>query len=108
MNLISNAVKYTLAGTIEISVRNKTSREVEVLVRDSGIGVSEADQEKLFQKFYRARTKASASMEGTGLGLGIARGLVAAHRGKISLKSELGKGTEVRVSLPTYHRPIAQ
>jgi two-component system sensor histidine kinase VicK len=69
-------------------------------VKDDGIGIKKEDQEKLFSPFYRADNESTRNQQGTGLGLYIARTIVEAHGGQITLESELGKGTEVQIVLP--------
>ena len=100
-NLIYNARKYSPeGGSIEIWMKQKEAMIV-IQVRDEGIGISENDQLKVFDKFYRAHTSSSPKIEGTGLGLAICKEIVEAHNGKIELSSELGKGTIIQVILPT-------
>lgn len=100
MNLLSNAIKYTQSGFVEIEAEQRDFAVV-VRVRDSGIGLSDQEQEKLFQKFYRTRSGLSSAESGTGLGLVIARGLVEAHGGRITVESTPGKGTVFSISLPS-------
>jgi signal transduction histidine kinase/DNA-binding response OmpR family regulator len=99
MNLISNAIKYTPSGSVRVEAE-QNDLAIMVRIQDSGIGLSPEEQEKLFQKFYRARSGLSSTEGGTGLGLVIVRGLVEAHGGKITVESELGRGTRFTVTLP--------
>lgn len=99
MNLVSNAIKYTPSGFIEIEAE-ENDLAVVIRVQDSGVGLSEEEQERLFQKFYRTRSGLSSTEGGTGLGLVIARGWVEALGGQISVESEKGKGTVFTVTLP--------
>jgi PAS domain S-box-containing protein len=99
-NLISNAVKFTPAGgKVEVTVGSKDGR-VWVEVQDNGIGIAHADQELLFNKFFRTRAVAKASIQGTGLGLAISKAIVQAHAGSIHVESVEGEGTTFRVELP--------
>jgi signal transduction histidine kinase/CheY-like chemotaxis protein len=99
MNLLSNAVKYTTSGFVEISAE-ALDYAVLARVRDSGVGLAPEEQERIFQRFYRARGGLSSTEGGTGLGLAIARGLVEAHGGKVAVESEPGRGTQFTVTLP--------
>ncbi len=99
MNLISNAIKYTRAGFVEIEAE-QTPLAIIVRVSDSGLGLSVEDQNRLFEKFFRANSSLTFSEGGTGLGLVIVRGLVEAHGGKISVESELEKGTRFIITFP--------
>ncbi|WP_373330569.1 sensor histidine kinase [Salmonirosea aquatica] len=98
VNLISNAIKYSQAGTV-VSVRF-TSNEghLRVIVEDQGVGISREDQAHLFERFYRAPTV--TNIEGTGLGLHIVGRYVELMGGTISIESELNKGTIVTILLP--------
>ncbi|MFN8591727.1 MAG: ATP-binding protein [Thermomicrobiales bacterium] len=103
VNLIENAVKYTPAGTpIEISAR-RAPHAIEISVRDEGPGIPRAQQDRVFEKFYRAPSGTGAP--GAGIGLAISKGLVEAHGGEISLDSASGKGTTFRFTLPIADEP---
>ena len=69
-------------------------------VSDAGIGISEDDRERLFERFFRAGNAIEPAIPGTGLGLAICKGIVDAHGGRIDLESALGEGTTVTVRLP--------
>ena len=99
LNLISNAVKYTLNGSITVTVHSAGSQCL-VGVRDTGVGISAADLERLGERFFRADTARGRSVEGTGIGLSLVRGLVELHHGEIQIASELDRGTAVAITLP--------
>ncbi len=100
MNLISNAVKYTPdEGRIALKVE-ADDKFVTVSVSDTGIGISLADQAKLFEKFFRVDNSLTREVGGTGLGLSIVKTLVEAHGGRIWVESELGKGSTFAFTLP--------
>lgn len=98
--LIDNACKYTpAAGRIEVSTSN-LGDQLELRVRDSGVGIAESELERVFERFYRAKSARGNDLDGTGLGLPIARAIVEAHGGRIWIESELGVGSCVIVRLP--------
>jgi PAS domain S-box-containing protein len=99
-NLMSNAVKFTPdGGRIMISLRsNGTSSRF--VVSDNGLGISEADQERLFSRFFRTYEAESRQIQGSGLGLTIVQAIVAVHGGSISVDSEIGRGSTFAVELP--------
>lgn len=100
-NLLENAIKYTPRyGTIEIIVKKTGNDKVVILLKDSGVGIPEKEQEKVFSKFFRASNVTLMETEGTGLGLFIVKNIIEKHSGNISIASEENKGTEVTVTLP--------
>jgi signal transduction histidine kinase len=96
-NLVENAVKYSDGGPVTVTGQ-VTEAEVEVAVRDQGVGVPTDQLPLIFTKFYRRAGHGAPS--GTGLGLFIARGLVEAHAGRIWADSAPGQGTTMRFRLP--------
>ncbi|NLE43368.1 MAG: response regulator [Chloroflexi bacterium] len=98
-NLVSNALKYTPKGSVSVRA-HQHGRFVQVDVKDSGIGISPVDQEKLFSRFFRADDTFVREQGGTGLGLSITKSLVEMHGGKIWAESKLGQGSTFSVLLP--------
>ncbi|WP_461251927.1 hybrid sensor histidine kinase/response regulator, partial [Treponema sp. R8-4-B8] len=99
-NMLTNAVKYTRQGSIELSIqctREGDSIWVDAAVKDTGIGIREEDINKLFSDYNQVDTKANRSIEGTGLGLAITKRLVEMMDGNIKVESEYGKGSTFRL-----------
>ena len=97
-NLCDNAVRYNYkGGAVRVSVVPLKGRAI-LSVQDTGIGISPADQERVFERFYRVDKSRSKETGGTGLGLSIVKHIVAQHHADIKLESELGKGTNIRVT----------
>jgi two-component system, OmpR family, phosphate regulon sensor histidine kinase PhoR len=98
-NLLDNAVQYTAAGgRIDVSVTAGV-REAVVTVADTGIGIPRADQERIFERFYRVDAGRSREVGGTGLGLSIAKHIVEAHGGRLWVESEVGRGSKFSFSI---------
>jgi signal transduction histidine kinase len=100
-NLIGNAVRYTEAGGEVVVSAHEEDGFVCIAVRDTGIGIPEEDQERVFERFYRVEKARSNERGGTGLGLAIVKHLVGAMKGTVKLKSKLGEGSEFEVRLPS-------
>lgn len=99
-NLCDNAIKYNLSGgRVEIMVDRKDEEAV-LCVKDNGIGIAPEHQDRVFERFYCVDKSHSKSSGGTGLGLSIVKHAVQYHHGKLELKSEIGKGTEITVHFP--------
>ena len=99
-NLCDNAIKYnTDGGRVQVTV-TKENETAAVTVRDTGIGIPPDQQDRVFERFYRVDKSHSKASGGTGLGLSIVKHAVQYHHGTIHLQSEVGKGTEIRVTFP--------
>lgn len=98
-NLIQNAIRYNVAdGRVEVEIA-KAEHGAILNVKDTGIGIPEADRERIFERFYRVDKSRSRETGGTGLGLAIVKHIVEIHNGSIVLESELGKGTQITIVL---------
>lgn len=101
-NLMSNAIKYTPEkGNIIVSVIQKNKKNIEILVKDNGIGIPKKELTRIFERFYRVDKARSRNMGGTGLGLSIAKEIIKFHGGQLELKSQYGQGTLASFTLPT-------
>jgi len=100
VNLISNSIKYTLKGKIEISGKIRHRKYLDIVVADTGVGISAEHQKSMFQKFFRAKNKATADAPGTGLGLWITQELAIKMNGDITVESIEGVGSHFTVSFP--------
>jgi len=99
-NLVSNAVKYNRdGGWVEIGA-HAVGDKVWLIVRDDGIGIADGDQDRLFERFFRAESVRRTGVHGTGLGLAISRQIARRHGGDLVVTSALGEGTTVTVTLP--------
>src|SRR5215217_2848065 len=107
-NLISNALKFTPAGgRVDVRVLDRRDRVV-IEVADTGLGISEADQVRLFERFYRTEAAQEAAIPGVGLGLSISKAIVEGHGGTIHVSSEEGRGTTFTIELPLVGAEAAQ
>jgi GAF domain-containing protein len=99
-NLLSNAVKFTPDGG-RVGVRaERGNGDIVVRVTDTGIGIAEEDRERIFEEFQQARRQSERSREGTGLGLALAKRFVELHGGRLTVESEVGKGSTFTFTLP--------
>ncbi|HMO53041.1 MAG TPA: HAMP domain-containing sensor histidine kinase [Tepidiformaceae bacterium] len=99
--LVDNSLKYAdQGGAVEVHCRSDGAR-AELSVTDNGPGITEEDQKRIFERFYRADAERTRAKGGTGLGLAIARWITEAHGGRISVDSQPGHGTTFRVRLPS-------
>ncbi|MGN0595559.1 MAG: ATP-binding protein [Hominimerdicola sp.] len=100
LNLMDNAVKYNNeGGNVWVKI-SKSKDTAKILFKDNGIGISEEDCGRIFERFYRVDKSRSKQTGGTGLGLSIVKHIVSYHNGEISINSKLGEGTEITVNLP--------
>jgi len=98
-NLIDNAIKYSDAkSTIDIITR-EDNENVEIIVKDYGIGIPENEQKNIFEKFYRVGDELTRERPGAGLGLAIVKEIIEAHNGKIYVKSSPGQGSEFIIKI---------
>ncbi len=102
LNIAGNAVKYTPEnGNVWINAyRNNNS--INISIKDDGIGIPKEDQARVFERFYRVDKARSRELGGTGLGLSIAKQIAEAHNCKLTINSELNKGTEITITIPEF------
>jgi len=101
LNVMSNALRYTPADRKEITVRAaKRDKEILITISDNGPGIPHHEQSRIFEKFYRVVDPALPDVEGSGLGLAMVHHIVRAHRGRITVQSDVGKGAAFHIVLP--------
>lgn len=100
INLLSNAIKFTDVGTVEVAVWELPKNRIAIAVKDTGIGIAQADIEHIFQEFRQLNQSITRQHGGTGLGLAITDRIVQMMQGKIIVESELDRGSTFRVELP--------
>ena len=106
-NVLQNAIYYNKPqGTISVSLIALGEQAV-LTISDTGIGISDADMPKIFDRFFRAESSRAGACGGSGLGLTIVKSVVDAHRGNIKIESVLGSGTVVVVTLPAVAAPVS-
>lgn len=105
-NIVSNSIKYSNSNTkVIVKIKAECSdREVKITVEDFGLGIPISQQKRIFQKFFRAENILGISIDGTGLGLYIAKGMIEAHGGRIWFESEQDKGTRFYFTLPLENK----
>ena len=101
-NLVSNAIAYSPRGSLVSISRRRRGDNIEIAVTDRGIGIDRKDQERVFERFFRADKARSRATGGTGLGLAIVKHVAANHNGSIGLWSQLGTGSTFTLSIPAY------
>ena len=103
-NVCDNAIKYNRNdGSVSIFLE-QTEQEVQIVVKDTGIGIPREDQDRVFERFYRVDKSHSKEIGGTGLGLSIVKHAVSTLNGSVGLRSEVGSGTEICMKFPKVHR----
>lgn len=99
-NLVDNAIKYTPeGGRVKIRGEVKDGNLI-IAVRDTGVGIAQADQVRLFEKFYRVRQRETVGVKGSGLGLAIVKSIAERHGGRVWVESQLGQGSTFFVAVP--------
>ena len=101
-NLVSNAIAYSPNGSGVSISRRRRGDNIEIAVTDRGIGIAGADQERVFERFFRVDKARSRATGGTGLGLAIVKHVAANHNGSIRLWSQPGTGSTFTLSIPAY------
>lgn len=107
-NLISNAIKYTSEGAVNVSVETNQKRKLIISIEDTGKGISPDQQTLIFERFYMINTGTRAQGNSTGIGLHLTRKLVELHHGSIHLKSEPDKGSSFQVIIPYLKADYSQ
>jgi PAS domain S-box-containing protein len=107
LNLLSNAFKFTLEGEIVVALRERND-QIELEVRDTGIGIPTDELSHIFERFYRVREAKGRTYEGTGIGLSLVQELVRLHGGTIKVSSVVNRGTSFTVSIPTGYAHLPQ
>ena len=100
INLIDNAIKYSPEGGKVVVTAETKGKSMELSVQDEGIGMTDADQMKLFTEFFRSEEAKQVSHEGTGLGLVLVKQIIEELGGEIHVKSQLHKGSTFMIKLP--------
>jgi two-component system phosphate regulon sensor histidine kinase PhoR len=105
-NLVANAIKYTPpGGTVTVSAQQIDDRFQTISVTDTGYGISIADRQHVFERFYQSDHSGQSKMGGYGLGLAIAKLIVEQHGGTISFDTHIDKGTTFSFTIPLYQEP---
>ena len=103
-NVCDNAIKYNRNdGSVSVFL-TQTAQEIQIVVKDTGVGIPKEDQGRVFERFYRVDKSHSKEMGGTGLGLSIVKHAVGALKGSVILRSEEGNGTEICMKFPKVHK----
>ncbi len=107
LNLVGNAIKFTDQGSIEVRAAQADGR-FELSVVDTGFGIAPEDQAKIFEEFQQVDNTSTRKKGGTGLGLSISRRIVELHGGRITVESDVGKGSTFKVTVPINASPIKE
>jgi len=103
LNLLTNAIKFTDVGSVALASRNGNDC-VEIMVRDTGIGIAPAYHDRIFDTFWQVEQKSTRKVGGTGLGLSVSRRLARLMHGDLTVDSALGKGSTFIIRLPACRR----
>ena len=105
LNLVTNAIKFTPSGSVTVSARHDpAAKEIEIAVRDTGIGIKNEDHERVFEDFRQADNSPAREYGGAGLGLAICRRLAHMMEGRVDLQSAVGQGSTFTLTLPVRLR----
>ena len=112
-NLLNNAMKYGgenrwIGVTAQTAASGKKGNEVRLTVADHGLGISAEDQRHIFEPFYRGSEVKAAQIHGNGLGLSLVKNIVTAHKGRITVESSAGKGSQFTIILPAIAEEVLQ
>jgi PAS domain S-box-containing protein len=108
VNLLSNGIKFTQTGGVEVEVREISPDRLAITVKDTGIGIAEAELEHIFEEFRQIDQTITRKYAGTGLGLAITKSLVQLMQGTIEVESKLGQGSTFRIELPRTVKATGQ
>jgi signal transduction histidine kinase len=101
VNLIDNAIKHSAKGqTVTLEIGSGSQSSFNLSVSDCGPGIPKAEQEKIFERFYRLGSELRRETQGIGIGLSIVKHIVEAHGGRVTVESEPGQGSRFTISLP--------
>jgi signal transduction histidine kinase len=103
-NLVENAAKFSADGSLILLTAKAKDNDLVLSVEDHGIGISQEDMDKLFNRFYQANNVVTGKTKGTGLGLSIAKQIIEFHGGQIEVESELGVGTTFSFTIPILRK----
>jgi len=106
VNLLSNATKFTVRGTITLGARRE-GRQLLLYVRDTGIGIAEEHQHRIFEPFWQVNSRATHKIAGTGLGLTVSRRLAQMIGGELTVESRPGQGSTFTLELPLDAHAVA-
>lgn len=104
-NLLNNAIQYTDSGFVEVNIEESEDK-INIMVTDTGTGISESDLPFVFERFYRSASDRSRESGGSGLGLAIVKSIILAHGGQITVSSQMQQGTVFTIELPIINTKL--